>query len=54
MEICPSPGGKVKLQQKFLRTNDGLIGFEIFVPPSQDTRTAQRTSSWADMHPIVV
>ena len=34
----------------FQRRNFGLIGFDLLMPPSQDTRPAQMTSSWADVH----
>jgi hypothetical protein len=50
MEICPSQRGKVKLEQKFLKTNNGLVRFEILMHHSQDTRPSPRTSSWADVY----
>lgn len=43
-------GKKVRLEQKFLRTNVTLVGFEIVMLPSQDIRPAQRTPSWVDVH----
>ena len=46
------PFGRRKGQAgaEFLRRNNGLDGFELLMHPSQDTRPAQRTSSWADVN----
>ena len=45
----PFTRGKCQAGAEFIRTNDGLVGFELLMHPSQDTRPAQRTSSWADV-----
>ena len=46
----PFTRGKGQAGAEFLRTNDELVEFELLMHPSQDTRTAQETSLWADVH----
>ena len=42
--------GKGQAGAEFLRRNNVLDRFELLMHPSQNTRPAQRTSSWADVH----
>jgi hypothetical protein len=43
-EDIPFAREKDQTGVEFLRTNDELIGFELFMHPSQDIRPAQRKS----------